>query len=150
MRAQLFPVLLAFILTSGQSLGQAVTKTDQEILQGIWKPIQQLPIAIPDIRYVRLEFKGDKLTWHSRLDEQVGKAETKFKIDQKANPKTIDFTPTDGGNKDQTYVGIYEVKGGVLRIAYRGPGATRPKDFLDKADGNNATTFLTLKPPDEA
>jgi hypothetical protein len=40
---------------------------------------------------------------------------------------------------------LYEFKDGKLRVCYRGPGSTRPKDFDDMADGNMATTFFVLK-----
>jgi hypothetical protein len=51
-------------------------------------------------------------------------------------------------NKGRTYEGLYEVKDGKLRICYRGPDSTRPKDFEDTSAGNTRTTFISLvRPP---
>jgi uncharacterized protein (TIGR03067 family) len=71
-------------------------------------------------------------------------------LDPKAAPKQIDFAPTEGASKGQTYLGLYEVADGRLRLCYRGPGSTRPKDFEDKSAGNAVTVFISLVRPKAA
>ena len=95
--------------------------------------------------YVKAVFKGDKLTLYSELAGKNNEIECTFKLDATVTPKRIDFAPVTGANKGQTYSGLYEFKGGELRICYRGPRSTRPKDFNDEGDGKFATTFLVLK-----
>ena len=88
---------------------------------------------------------------HAHPPLQPGRQEVldpgEFKLDPEASPKEIDFTPTDkdNPNKGKAYLGLYEVTAGRLRICYRGPGSTRPKDFNDKSAGNEVTTFVVLK-----
>ena len=48
--------------------------------------------------------------------------------------------------KGKTYLGLYEFKDRELRICYRGPGSSRPKDFADKAADGSSTVFIVLKP----
>jgi uncharacterized protein (TIGR03067 family) len=95
----------------------------------------------------RVVIKGDTLTFHYNLDGKKFTSATKFKLDPTASPKQIDFTPTAGGNKGRTYLGLYEVKAEQLKLCYRGPESTRPKDFDDEHDPNTngTTTFIVLK-----
>lgn len=125
------------------------TKEDLKLLQGIWDwdPAAKQSEAEPVVLVERVVIKGDTLTIHYSLDGKKFGTPTEFKIDATASPKQINFAATDKDNAGRglTHFGLYELKGGQLKICYRGPGSSRPKSFDDKADGNNGTSFLTLK-----
>jgi uncharacterized protein (TIGR03067 family) len=72
----------------------------------------------------RLVFQGEKLTFRGICD---------YKLNPLGSPKEIDVIPRDGPvqEKDQTFVGIYELKGEELRIGVAGPGQARPANFED-------------------
>jgi uncharacterized protein (TIGR03067 family) len=117
--------------------GQEQPRDDNQAIQGSWRVVDQQPEAKPDVRYESIDFVGDKLVWHSRLDNQRGVTETTFKLDPAANPKALDFT-----NKHGQYVGIYELKDGKLKICYRGPGKKRPAVFK----AGDEALLITLVP----
>jgi uncharacterized protein (TIGR03067 family) len=138
---------LVCVIVTLQARAEDKPKEDAKAIQGdwAWDPAEKQSDARPVVLLDRIAIKGDKLTFHYRLGDQVSKSETKFKLDPKATPKRIDFTPTEGGNKGKTYLGLYELKDGQLKICYRGPGSSRPKSFKDKADGTDGTVFIFLK-----
>jgi uncharacterized protein (TIGR03067 family) len=57
-----------------------------------------------------------------------------YKVDASLSPKTIDMTPDGGRYKDKLLLGIYEVVGNQLKIAFAEPGKDRPKTFESKPD----------------
>jgi uncharacterized protein (TIGR03067 family) len=132
------------------SVAQDKPKDDSLLVQGIWDwdPAAKQSDAKPVVLLERVVIKGDTLTFHYSRNGKKFTTPTEFKLDPKRSPKEIDFTPTEEGNanKGKTYLGLYEVKAGQLRICYRGPGSTRPKNFNDMSAGNDVTTFLTFKP----
>jgi uncharacterized protein (TIGR03067 family) len=119
---------------------------DLALLQGSWDwdPAAKQMDLKPQVLLERVVIKGDTLTLHYSLDGRKFKSPTEFKIYPGAAPKRIDFTPTEGANKGQTYLGLYDITDGKLRICYRGPESTRPKDFDDTSAGNNVTVFIAL------
>jgi uncharacterized protein (TIGR03067 family) len=76
-----------------------------------------------------LVFKGTKVT-HKAKDGDHGGT---IKID--AKKKTLDFTPSEGEQKDMVFKGIYELKKNELKICIAFPGADRPTDFTS-AEGS--------------
>ncbi len=141
---------LAVCLVSGfGGTAEDKPKSDSQLLQGSWDwdPAVEQPDAVPPILLERIVIKGNTLTFHYSLEGKKTPCTTEFKLDPKASPKEIDFTTT-GWGKDQTYRGLYEVKDGQLKICYRGPGCTRPKNFDDKREPNSTftTVFIVLKP----
>ena len=73
------------------------------------------------------EHKGDKYLMSTKNGKSF---EGKMKVDAKA--KTIDITPAGGTYKDKTLLGIYEIDGDTLKIAFAEPGKDRPKEFASK------------------
>jgi uncharacterized protein (TIGR03067 family) len=146
MRTLLLVGWIGLLLWSGLSVAEDKPKTDQDAIQGAWELVARTEPAKPDVVCERVVFKGDKLTFHYRLDDQRSTSECTFKLDPTAKPKKIDFTPTAGDSKGKVYLGIYEFKDGELCICYRGPGSTRPKGFDDVRAGNNVTVGYTFAP----
>src|SRR5260370_13514618 len=118
MRAQFLVVIAIGLLSGGDPPKEDKGKADRDALKGTWNVVFQKPDALPRVVIEKLIFKGDKLTWHSSLQEQRSSVVTKIKLDPSTEPKEIDFTPTSGGAKGQTYLGIYEIKEDILKICY--------------------------------
>ncbi len=141
-------VLAVVSLCGIAGTAQDKLKDDAQRIQGSWDwdPAEEQSDAQPQVILERVVVKGAKLTFHYRLDDQRSTSTTEFTLDPKTAPKQIDFTPTEGANKSKTYLGLYEIDDGRLKMCYRGPGSTRPKDFDDKIAVNVATVFIHLKP----
>jgi uncharacterized protein (TIGR03067 family) len=137
------------LLAGSSGTAQEKPSDDAQRMQASWDwdPAEKQSDAKPQVDLERVVIKGNKITFHYRLGDQRSTSTTEFKLDPKATPGTIDFTPSEGTNAGRKYLGRYEIKGDRLRICYRGPGSTRPKDFSDKAAGNAATVFIYLKKP---
>jgi uncharacterized protein (TIGR03067 family) len=123
---------------------------DALAMQGSWSwdVAYKQSDAQPLILLERVVIKGNRLTFHYRSGERPGgrfTIENIFKLDQPAIPKRIDFMPLSGANKGKAYEGLYDLQPGQMKICYRGPGSTRPRDFRDKLEGNSSTTFIYLK-----
>lgn len=143
-RRSLAAVLL---LTCVAGLAQDKSKNDSQLLQGSWdwdpaaKQSDAKPVVLPE----HVVIKGDMVTFHYSMNGKPSTSTSRFNLDPNTSPKFFDFTPFGGANKGKTYHGLYELQDGRLRICYRGPGANRPKDFNDKAAGNDGTVFIVLK-----
>jgi RNA polymerase sigma factor (sigma-70 family) len=66
-----------------------------------------------------------------------------FTIDPSKNPKTIDYTVTDGSNKGKKQYGIYEWDGDKVRFCFAAPGKDRPTQFTTK--GGDQITLSVWK-----
>ena len=143
--AALMTVLLGGLATVAQEKPSPAVQR----LQGDWgwDSAEKQSDAVPRILVERVVIKGDTLTIHYIFGDQRFTSASKFTLDATATPPTMDFTPIEGTNKGKTYLCRYEIRDGKLKICYRGPGSTRPKDFSDKNAGNDGTTFLHLKKP---
>jgi uncharacterized protein (TIGR03067 family) len=114
-----------------------------------WDPTAKQSDAKPVVLLERVVIKGDKLTFHYNLDGKKFTSPVEFKVGPAGGAtRDFTFTPLEGANKGQAYLGLCEITAGKLRICYRGPGASRPKDFDDKHDPktNDGTVFITLIP----
>jgi uncharacterized protein (TIGR03067 family) len=98
-------------LSSGESNGKALTK--EQLKDG------------------KLVIKKDN---YSVTIEGAEAITGEQKLDATAKPKTIDIKDSSGANKGKTCLGIYEVKGDELRVAFAAPGKDRPTKFSTKAD----------------
>jgi uncharacterized protein (TIGR03067 family) len=131
-------------ITGGPSQDQA--RADQKALQGRWRLVERTPPAGPGAPYRRVVILGNHLVLYGRSGDRRDKVEAVFTLNTTPTPRAIDFTPIEGAHKGKTYAGIYAVEGKALRIAFRAPGASRPHDFDDKRDGDQATVLLELTP----
>jgi uncharacterized protein (TIGR03067 family) len=146
MSIRLIAVLVVCLCWGIAGTAQDKSKDDTHRIQGTWDwdPAEAQSDAEPQVILERVVIKGNKLTFHYQLGDQRFTSTTEFKLNPQKGPKEIDFTPLEGANKGKTYLGLYEIMKGRLKICYRGPGSTRPKDFDDKVEGNNGTAFVHL------
>jgi uncharacterized protein (TIGR03067 family) len=70
-----------------------------------------------------------------------------FKLDGTRNPKTIDLTFTDGPEKGNTTLGIYEINGDEWKLCLPLGTQPRPTAFATKAGSGYALQTLKRKPP---
>src|SRR5262249_26683745 len=101
---------------------------------GTWLPataeIAGQPFPEELRKAMKLDIKGDKYT--VTVGDNVDKGS--FKVDNSAKPKTMDIKGTDGPNKDQTLLAIWELDGDTMRICYDLAGKNRPSEFKTKPD----------------
>jgi len=124
---------------------QAAIKKDRKKYEGTW-------------RVVSLEANGNKApeenvkkisvvnqadgTWILKVDgEKVTQGTSE--IDPTQKPKTIDFMATEGDQKGQIVLGIYELGDDTRRLCYAQPGKDRPAEFSAPADSGH--TLVVFK-----
>ena len=105
-----------------------------------------------------LVFNGEDLTGKVKLrfvikagvmtlkgDEAVEKDYLKIglKLDPTTDPKCVDLTILDGGQKGTVMEGIAELNGDELRLCIKTQGSDRPTEF--KSVENSAVALLKLK-----
>jgi uncharacterized protein (TIGR03067 family) len=58
-------------------------------------------------------------------------------LDPTKKPKTIDFTPTDGGGNGNKYLGIYELGENSRKLCFAPAESGRPTEFSAKTGSQN-------------
>jgi uncharacterized protein (TIGR03067 family) len=118
---------------------------DAIALQGTWgyATLELDGKAIPEqaIGGSKLEIAGNKFT--STTGDVVYKGT--FKLDTAQKPKTIDLTFTEGPEKGNTALGIYELNGDTWRICLTVTAKERPKEFATKSGSGLALETLKRK-----
>jgi uncharacterized protein (TIGR03067 family) len=116
----------------------AQTVKGEETLQGTWKltagEADGKPLTEKQLKDGKLVIKGDHYTVTL---EGHGTAMGEQKLDPKPATKTIDIKDSSGPNKDKTCLGIYEVKGDELRVAFAPTGKPRPSKFSTTPDSGH-------------
>ena len=145
---QLRILLAAMFVVSSAGLGSiAADAKVNDALQGTWvaESAERSGKAADDLRGHQLTFAGDRFTIRSK-----GKVvyQGTYIIDPSAKPATIDFRNTAGEMKGKTWLGIYEMKGDVLRICDNADDVARgrPAAFVAGADsGHVLISFRRMK-----
>jgi uncharacterized protein (TIGR03067 family) len=133
----LWVVVLAALAAGGTSPGDERKDAGGDVLkqiQGTWKFVSQeadgKPRTKDELAKQTITFEGDK--WMVHRDGKVIQAGThKFDPDQK--PPQVDAVVTEGEDKGNTMLGIYELKGDTLKVCFDAKGKERPVDFTNKA-----------------
>ena len=145
----LWVVVLAAFIAGGISPGQERKDAGGDVLkqiQGTWKFTSQevdgKPRTNDELAKQTIVFEGDK--WTVRRDGKVIQAGThKFKPDQK--PPQVDAVVTEGEDKGNTMLGIYELKADALQVCFDPQGKQRPGDFTSKVGRMTATVERVKK-----
>src|SRR5215469_14113430 len=123
--------------------------TDLDRLQGSWN-IDFLEVdgsAMPSPPDSRIVIEGDKFQSLGMGAVYEGKVE----IDARKKPKQFDLVFTDGPEKGNRSLGIYELNGDSWKICFTVTGKRRPSKFETKAGSGLALETLTRcappKPP---
>jgi uncharacterized protein (TIGR03067 family) len=143
-------VAIALFLASGnlqgggKDPGQAVLKK----IQGTWKFIAQTmdgkSKSAEELANTNITFKDNK--WTVRVDGKVVQAGT-HKFDPTKKPGHVDAVVTQGEDKDNTMLGIYELKGDKLKVCFDPKGKERPKSFTAKGGQFSAVVEREKKKP---
>jgi RNA polymerase sigma factor (sigma-70 family) len=144
----------AALLPQGDKAG---AKKDAELLQGTWNIDEmgwggrKLPREL--MTGYKFVFDGTKLTWNGAIGmtSRAGKITAsdgvfpcEFKIDPGQEPKQIDIT-LRRKNREATLLGIYEIKGDMLKVYYFSSRNTgkRPSEFATKDNPDIGYVLLT-------
>lgn len=73
-------------------------------------------------------------TWNISIEEQI-KLQGTSEIEPTKEPKTVDLTVTEGENKGETMLGIYEFsdENNTRKVCFAKPGDERPDEFSSPA-----------------
>jgi uncharacterized protein (TIGR03067 family) len=133
----LWVVVLAAVATSGTSPGQERKDAGGDVLkqiQGTWKFASQevdgKSRTKDELAKQTITFDGDK--WTVRRDGKVIQAGT-HKFDPDKKPPQVDAVVTEGEDKGNTMLGIYELKADTFKVSFDPKGKQRPADFTSKA-----------------
>lgn len=85
---------------------------------------------------------GDDGTW-SVVSEGKEISEGTSTFDSTKKPKTIDFTPTEGGGKGDHFLGIYQLGKNTRKLCFAPSDKDRPTEFSSTAE--NQHILVTLK-----
>ena len=107
----------------------ADNKDDAKLVDGTWlgskAELSGKPYPEELTRTIRITVeKGRYKVAHSGTSE-----EGLFKLDPSAKPKSLDMIGTDGPNKGNKLLAIYELDGDTLKVCYDLTGKSRPKEF---------------------
>jgi uncharacterized protein (TIGR03067 family) len=125
--------------------GAGPARKDRDALQGAWSVVS-LRYNGKDLtdRYpLALVFKGDRVTVEGDGKVRKEYATLTCKLDPSTSPKCVDITVAGGSQKGAALEGIYELKGGTLRLCVRVLGKDRPAEF--RAPAGSSTALLVLK-----
>ncbi|MCR9296803.1 MAG: TIGR03067 domain-containing protein [bacterium] len=152
MRCSRFSLLLVgLLLTSTVSADdtkdEAISK-ERKRIQGTW---QVTTLSINGNKAKDGDAKkftvvnGDDGTWSIRSEgKEISKGTSTF--DPTKKPKTIDFTPTEGGGKGDQFLGIYQLGKNARRLCFSLAGKDRPTEFSSTPENQQIlVTFERVK-----
>jgi RNA polymerase sigma factor (sigma-70 family) len=117
-------------------------RIDVEFLQGTWDLTGQeadgKAAAADALRESRIRVQGNALT----LVFQGATSKGTYRLDSVPTPGTLDVTFTEGPEKGNTYLGIYELRGDTWRFCRTLAGKGRPTAFASKAGSGHLLETL--------
>jgi uncharacterized protein (TIGR03067 family) len=126
------PILTVSVLVQVQEDAQKAAKKELAMLQGSWvrvsAEVDGKKVPDEELKKTRLVITSDRYTLKSPDQTRQGG----IRLDPTKTPKTIDLMSTEGPNKGQTLLGIYELGEGLFRYCVAPPGKERPKEFVSK------------------
>ncbi len=130
-RAASFTLLVLF--QAAQTAPPAATDAQKALdqFQGRWQVVTFNGQDAPAGADVALVFKADKYEqWAEGSVEESGS----FKVDPSTKPMSIDLIITQGDDAGKTQLGLADITGDTLSLAFAAPGdTTRPKTPNDAA-----------------
>jgi uncharacterized protein (TIGR03067 family) len=113
-----------------EALDRAIERDRQQIA-GTWQVVE---IEVngtktkPEDAAKLTVVNGEDGSW-KLLSEGKQVSEGTSTFDPTQQPKTIDFTPTDGGSAGSRHLGIYELGEKTRKLCFAAPGKQRPIEF---------------------
>ena len=104
-------------------------KSDTAVLEGKWAVVAMTGASPDEIKGMTWSVIGNQITG-TNPGGPSGKMS--FKLVDKSQPKTIDFTALDGNRQGQTDVGIYSLEQDRLRVCLSTANSTvRPAELRE-------------------
>jgi uncharacterized protein (TIGR03067 family) len=124
-------IAVAAIAAADDAKDEAIKK-DRKLIEGTWRvvalEVDGNKASDDDAKKITV-VNGPEGTWTLFSDgKEVGKGTNSF--DPTKNPKTIDFTQTEGEGKGNLYLGIYELGENTRKLCFAPPGKDRPREFI--------------------
>jgi len=123
--------VIATTATADDTKDEAIKK-DRKLIEGTWRivafEINGNKANEEDARKLSV-VNGSDGTWSLlSAGKEISKGTSTF--DPTKKPKTIDFTPTEGGGKGNQHLGIYELGEKTRKMCFAPPGKKRPTEFV--------------------
>jgi uncharacterized protein (TIGR03067 family) len=116
-------------------------------LEGTWLvvslEVEGLKIPGDTIKDSRLFIKGNEFT----MKEKIATYRGNFIIDSSKKPKTIDINFTEGPEKGNTSLGIYELDGDDLKLCLTITAKNRPTEFVANPKSGHGYEVLKREKP---
>lgn len=133
-------VMLTAMAMSGtaEQTNDDLIKKDHKQIEGTWR-IVSLEVngnksAEEDVKKLTV-VNGSDGTW-TLLSEGKELIKGTSTIYPTQKPKIIDFTPTEGDQKGQSHLGIYELGEKTRKLCFSPPGKPRPTEFTSTPDSD--------------
>ena len=136
-------VVVIGLLIAADDAKKDDTMKDKESLKGTWivQSSERDGQADEGSKDATVTFDGDSVTVITNDREQ----KATFKLDASKKPKTIDFTPSEGSEKDKVVLGIYSLDKDELKVCFTKPGEERPTEFSAKEGTGQQLHILKRK-----
>jgi uncharacterized protein (TIGR03067 family) len=123
-------MLLTMAAAGAEDASEAIEK-DRKLIAGKWRvvalEVNGSKATDRDARKLSV-VNGDDGTWTLFSEgKEIAKGTSTF--DPAQTPKTIDFTPTQGGGAGSVHLGIYELGEKTRKLCFAPPGKGRPVAF---------------------
>ncbi|HMP04220.1 MAG TPA: TIGR03067 domain-containing protein [Gemmatales bacterium] len=134
----------AVLLMTTAVWAHAHRSTEEDPLVGVWT-LETLEVNGEPQAVAGIVFECKPGTYTLKAGDQLIEA-GKYKLDAKADPKTIDLEITEGDDKGKKQLGIWKKDGAALVLCFGFPAAdVRPKEFTAAKDSNQIMARLKKK-----
>jgi len=134
--------LAAGLLLAADNPAEEAVKKELEKFEGTWRyvamEIEGAKAEEKDYKDYKLILKGDQFTTTDGKETFHGS----FKVEPTQKPKKINVLFTDGPEKGQTALGIYELEGDTYKVCIAFPGKDRPTEFVSKPGSGHVLETL--------
>ena len=140
-----FALLIAMtsLSAAGDDKDKAI-KEDRKKYEGTWQvvslEVDGKKTAEEDAKKITVVNERDG-KWAIEVEGKVVARGTR-EIDPTKKPKTVDLTVTEGDNKGQTALGVYEFKDDTRKVCLAPAGKERPTEFSSKAGSGHILALL--------
>jgi len=137
-------VSFAAIACAVTTLGQAGGDDASKELQGTWKIVSIIKEGdrVPEAEVKKTSIVVEKSKYKIVEGDKV-LASGDIAVDVVANPWRIKLVPRKGADKDETFLGIYEIGFNKLRLCVAPVGKDYPTSFSSTAE--NKCSFYSLE-----
>jgi uncharacterized protein (TIGR03067 family) len=145
-RAAALVLIAGLSLTAGDG-NQEPRDMDYAKFEGTWQvvslEVDGMKIPQETIKESKLIIKGKEFT----MKEKIAIYKGTFSIEPSKKPKTIDIKFTEGPEKGNTSLGIYEIDGDDLKLCLSVTAKERPTEFTAKPKSGHGFEVLKREKP---